>query len=354
MDAIRTTQAAIPIGPRAAISPALLQDVRDAWGLGTIADLAGLGDVGGTYNLNVRLQTDRGDVVMRVYRPWVQPERLLAVQSLRESLWQDGVPVITPLLRPDGTTMLGWGDRLIEVEPWVSSDGGADSWARYQAAAIQLGSLHVALGQVRLPIPFVGAPVSNVLSEWTFADWLERTRRAVTNAPADLQRFAALHAIDEAERLRQRIAVPPRPVPIMQLTHGDFAHDNVRYFGPAPVAILDFDFADYRDRLTDVAYLAYWMFEHLQWDTPAAARDWGQVRQLIAGFGSTARHPLTPDEIRALPLFMATIPLNWMAEPWLMNDPVAAIGLVAPQLATSTWLVANQGDLAAMWSRDGH
>ena len=352
MDAISTTLTAISIGPRAAISPALLDDVRDAWGLGTIADLAGLGDVGGTYNLNVRLQTDRGDVVMRVYRPWVRPERLAAIQALRESLWQGGTPVITPLIRPDGTTMLSWGDRLIEVEPWVSSDGGADSWERYQAAAPQLGTLHVALRQVTLPIPFVRAPVSNVLSEATFVDWLARTQAAVDAAPPDLLRFAALHAIAEAGRLRQRIAALPRPAPIVHLTHGDFAHDNVRYFGPVPVAVLDFDFADHRDRLTDVAYLAYWMFEHLQWDVPAAARDWGQVSQLLRGFDSTADCPLTPDEIRVLPLLMATIPLNWVAEAWLMNDPVAAIGLVTPQLATSAWLLANQADLAAMWSSD--
>ncbi len=344
--------ATLSIGPRAAASTSLLKAVRDAWGLGTIVDLAGLGDVGGTYNLNVRLQTDRGDVVMRVYRPWVGPDRLAAVQALREALWRAGVPVITPLIRPDGSTMLAYGDRLIEVEPWVSSDGGADSWERYLAAAGDLGKLHLALRQVDLPVPFVPAPVSNVLSEEVFDDWLCRTRQSVANAPMSLERFAAQHSCDEAERLRRVIAAIPGTEPFMQLTHGDFAHENVRFFGAAPVAILDFDFADHRDRLSDIAHISYWMFEHLQWDTHAAARDWRQVSGIIAGFGATSGLPLTPDEIRRLPLMMATIPLTWVAEAWLLDDPVAAVGIVAPQLATVAWMLANHADLAAMWLDD--
>ena len=354
MDAMRAPVAGLPagmpVGPRAALSPALLDAARDGWGLGDIVELTELDDVGGTYNLNVRLQTDRGNVVMRVYRPWVRPERLAAVQSLREALWQQGVPVITPLVRPDGSAMLIRDDRLIELEPWVSSDGGADSWERYHAAAAELGRLHVALRAVRLPLPFVGAPVSNVLSEPTFADWLARTRRAVLAAPASPQRMAAMVACDVAARLRARLRAVPRPRPAMHLTHGDFGHENVRFFGPAPVAILDFDFADWRDRLTDVAYLSYWMFEQLEWSTPAALRDWRQVGAVIHGYGTASELPLSPDELRTLPLAMATIPLNWVAEAWLMDDPVAALALVTPQLATVQWMLEHHGDMATLWA----
>ncbi len=352
MEELFSTATSLAIGPRADVSVDLLEAVRDAWGLGTIVDMVSLVDVGGTYNLNVRLQTDRGDVVMRVYRPWVRPERLAAVQALREALWQVGIPVITPLVRPDGSTTLTHGDRQIEVEPWVSSDGGADSWERYQAAAIDLGRLHVALRQVELPVPFVSAPVSNVLSETVFEDWLSRTRQQVASVPTTPQRFAAQHACDEAARLRGAIARLPTQAPFVQLTHGDFAHENVRFFGAVPVAILDFDFADYRDRLSDIAYISYWMFEHLQWDTHAAKRDWQQVGGIIRGFGTTSGMPLTPDEIRRLPLMMATIPLNWVAEAWLLDDPVAAVGFVSPQLATSAWMIANHAELAAMWAVD--
>ena len=344
--------ATLSIGPRAAVSVSLLDAVRGAWGLGTIVDMTGLADVGGTYNLNVRLQTDRGDIVMRVYRPWVRPERLAAVQALREALWQAGVPVITPLVRPDGSTMLTFGDRLIEVEPWVSSDGGADSWERYLASAADLGRLHVALRQVELPVPFVPAPVSNVLSEAVFGDWLARTRWAVSSVPSNPRSLAALHACGEAERLRRTIAAIPMASPLMQLTHGDFADENIRFFGATPVAILDFDFADYRDRLSDIAYLCYWMFEYLQSGTPAAARDWRRVSGIIQGFGSTSGLPLTADEIRRLPLMMAIIPLNWVAEAWLKDDPVAAVGVVSPWLSTAAWMLANHADLAGMWLDD--
>ncbi len=204
-----------------------------------------------------------------------------------------------------------------------------------------------------MPVPFAPAPVSNVLSETTFDEWLSRTRHQIASVPANLHSFAALHACDEAERLRGLIeAIPRESAPFVQLTHGDFAHENVRFFGSAPVAILDFDFADYRDRLSDIAYISYWMFEHLQWDQHAAIRDWRQVGGIIRGFGTTSGMPLTQAEIRRLPLMMATIPLNWVAEAWLMDDPVAAVGIVSPQLTTSAWMIANHADLSAMWAAD--
>lgn len=351
MDAMHAISPWMALGPRASISPALIEATAEAWGLGAVDGIGASSDMGGTYNLNLRLQTDRGDVVMRVYRPWVGPGRLAAVQALRTALRGEGIPTLTPLRRRDGTTTLAVGDRLIEVEPWVSSDGGADSWDRYQAAAVHLGQLHCAFRSVRLPVPFVPAPISNVLTDQTFHGWLARSRLAVGAAPPSVARTEALRACDDAYRLRQLIgtASPPRPHHI-QLTHGDFGHENIRFFGPTPVALLDFDFADVRDRLTDVAYLAYWMFEYLQWDVPAPLRDWDQVAGLVQGYGTEADSPLTADELAALPLAMATIPLSWVAEAWLLTDPVVAIGYVTRQLEIATWLIEHRHALATRWS----
>ncbi len=335
---------------RARASPGLLAAVVDAWGLGAIDLTAPTVDMGGTYNLNLRLQSERGDVVVRVYRPWVSVARLTAVQGLRHALRQDGIPTIVPLVRPNGATTLQVDGRLIEVEPWVSSESGADTWERYIAAGAELGRLHAALRRVPILVPFPPAPASNVLAPHVFADWIDRTRLAIASAPLAIGAVDALAICDDAERLRAVIAGEPRPDHVVQLTHGDFAHENVRFFGNAPVAILDFDFLDVRDRITDLAYTTYWMFEHLQWDVPPAERDWWRAGDLIRGYADSCEIPLTAEELVWLPLAMATIPTTWVAEAWLMGDVLHAIGLVARQMETVAWLIDHRYDLARMWA----
>ncbi|HEV2529438.1 MAG TPA: phosphotransferase [Thermomicrobiales bacterium] len=335
---------------RARLSPDLLTAVATAWDLGEINVAAPTEDIGGSYNLNLRLQTDRGEVVVRVYRPWVTPDRLAAVQGLRHALRREAIPTIVPLSRSNGATALEWAGRLVEVEPWVSSESGADSWQRYVTAGAELGRLHAALRRIRVADPFPPAPVSSVIAPSVFADWIARARRAIAAAPLAPGAVDALATCDEAERLRTIITAEPRPGHIVQLTHGDFAHDNVRFFGTSPVAILDFDFIDTRDRITDLAYTTYWMFEHLQWDIPAAERDWWRAGDLVRGYAEASGIPLTAEELVWLPLAMATIPTTWVAETWLMGDVLEAIGLVARQMETVAWLINHRHDLAQMWA----
>src|ERR671932_574107 len=82
------------IGPRAVGSAELCDVVAAAYRLGTIQTVQ---DVWGTYNLNLRLQTDSGAYIVRVYRPWVTRERIETLQSTRTMLARAGFPAVTAL-----------------------------------------------------------------------------------------------------------------------------------------------------------------------------------------------------------------------------------------------------------------
>lgn len=342
--------AVTPLGPRAVNSAQLVAATRAAWGL---ADITGIDDLGGTYNLNLRLSTRRGNVVLRVYRPWVSPARLAATQAVRAALRHQGLPVLPPIPTPSGSMAIAIDDRLIEIEPWQPDDGGTTTRARLFAAAGLLGRLHDGLRTITPAVPFVPAPVSNDLSPAVFDDWLRRTHRAIMADPQTGQSGLALRATDEAAGIARSAPSISLGDGVRQLVHGDYGHENVRFIGAEATAIVDFDFLHEGERIVDLADLAFsphWMHEFGQLDRPPADRDWEIVPELIRRYDDASGEPLTNAEIAALPLAMAAVPLTWIAASWLLEDPAAAAALVAPELPTAAWLVENHRELAAMWT----
>ena len=338
-----------PVGPRARASPALIALARSRWDLG---DISAIDDLGGSYNLNLRLVTGRGTVVLRVYRPWVTPERLASVRSVREGLRRHGLPV-PPLVPSDsGEPAIALGGRLVEVEPWQPDDGGTDRPARWLAAAGSLGALQTALRAIGSPRAFVPPPVHNAPSPPVFDDWLGRTVAAIAAAPATRESGVALDACRVAGQLGAQIRQIPRPALPRQLVHGDYGHENVRFRGDVPSLIVDFDFLGVADRIADLADLAFsphWMGSFGQTHLAPPGRDWGAVSRLVQRHDATSDQPLTREEIAALPLAMASVPVNWIAAAWLQADPVAAVALVAPELDTAAWLVHHRRELAELW-----
>ncbi len=339
-----------PLGPRAIASPHLIAATRSAWDLG---DVAATEDLGGTYNLNLRLRTERGVMVLRVYRPWVTPERLAMTQRVRTALHRHGLPVLLPIPTRSGTMAISVGDRLLEMEPWQPDDGGTTDRDRLFAAATILGRLHDGLRGITLDVPFVSAPVSNDLSPAVFDDWLGRTVRAIASATRTEQTSLATRACREAERIAMTARAIPRETGPHQLVHGDYGHENVRFSGSIVTAVVDFDFLHQGARIVDLADLAFcphWMAEFGQSSRSPAERDWGIVAGIIRRYDAASRVPLSPAEIAALPLAMAAVPLNWIAASWLLDDPIAAVALIAPELPTAAWLIDHHRELAAQWA----
>jgi Ser/Thr protein kinase RdoA (MazF antagonist) len=351
MGTTHATPAPFQVGPRATATPGLIEVVRTAWHLGEVTEIV---DLGGTYNLNLRLRIERGNIVLRVYRPWVRPDRLAFVQSVRDGLRNHGLPVETALPTAEGSRSITSDHRLLEVESWWPDDGGTDSATRNVAAAGLLGRLHTALRATGSELPLVAAPVSNALSPTDFDGWLARTVRTITDVPGSDATARALRACRDVASIARDARHITRPALPRQLVHGDYGHGNVRFSGDTPSMIVDFDFLDTGERIVDLADLAFgphWMAPFGQLDRPPADRDWDAVARLIRQYDAASEEPLSDDEIAALPVAMAMVPLTWVAASWLQTDAVAAVNLVAPELTTAAWLLRHRGDLARIWSR---
>ena len=69
------------IGPRAEYSENLMREIAAYFALGNVLTQK---DLGGAYNLNLLLHSSTGDYVARIYRPWVNPDRLTFLQALNK------------------------------------------------------------------------------------------------------------------------------------------------------------------------------------------------------------------------------------------------------------------------------
>lgn len=332
-------------GPRASPSPAMVAEVAAHYRLG---EAVALRDLGGTYHLNLLLHTSHGRYVLRAYRPWVVEARLDLIQRVRAQLPASGLPAVPAVTAPDGSRVLRYDGRLIEVEHHFPNAGGADSWSRYESALPLLGRLHDALADITAGVVEPAPAVHNYAEPAAAAAGIAQTR-AVVAARGASDAVAACDAAaeymariqtwwDEGGRLLPRGAV-----------HGDFGADNLLYRDATPAAVLDFDFLDVHERSFDVAYSLYWAFERVEGDQSPADRSWHRVGDLLDRYSSAARTPLTPAERRAMPMQLARVPLYWFAEAALVPDPVAAVRQRIPTLAVARWLLDHWDDQPQPW-----
>lgn len=320
---------------------------REAWHLGEIRAARRLG---GTFDRTVSIRTETDAWVLQLAPRWVSQARLDSIQRVRNALTGFDVPVPQAVPIAGGRLQVIMDDWPAELMPWLPADGDIDRWSRLEAAAGLLARLHDALQRVDLS-GFVPPLVSNGIPSGDYAAWLDRTRAAIAATPADVaDRAAALAACDRAGKLHDQADARGVPVLPRQLTHGDYGHGNVLFRDDAPAGIIDFEFTGVRPRIADLADLAFtpqWRSAFGQVAIPPAARDWSYVGRLVRRYDARARTPLADTELAALPVAMARLPLVWVAQAGLHADPVAAARLVAPELATSAWLLDQRYHLHA-------
>ena len=78
-----------------------------------VARGAGWADIGGGFNLNLRIDAEP-PVVLRVHRPWVRRERVAGLRRLRERLGRTQVRVARPI-PISGCDLLRVADRWAEI-----------------------------------------------------------------------------------------------------------------------------------------------------------------------------------------------------------------------------------------------
>jgi Ser/Thr protein kinase RdoA (MazF antagonist) len=267
-----------------------------------LADGAGRADLGGEFNLNVRIDAAT-PVVLRVHRPWVVRARVVGLRRLRERLERTRVRVARPIPIL-GRDVLRVGDRWAEGEELFEHVQPQAGEATYVRLFEELGRVHAALRAVWEP-----GPPEPVDDHRTFAQLRQTVgftrRRLGPDSEGVVHRMRQLTR--ELSKLRGDVELPSAPI------HGDYKLGNVGELSDGSWVTFDLDFARVRERLYDIAGALH----HASLTGVAL-----EERRLLAAYERTAPEPLTRDEHRWLPGALALIPLHWAATAGLVGNSV--------------------------------
>lgn len=269
-----------------------------------VAGEAGWADIGGGFNLNVRIETAR-PVILRVHRPWVRRSRVAGLRRLRERLQQTQARVARPMTI-SGRDLLRVGDRWAEIEEFIDHLQPRAEEDSYIRLFEELGHLHTALKAVWEPSPPEPLDDHRTFGQLRYSVGFTRRRFGPRSEPV-VRRMRELTGT--LSTLRKEVELPITPI------HGDYKLGNVGELPDGSWATFDLDFARVRERVYDIAASV----NHV-----AQAGAWIELRQLLDAYERTAPEPLTPDEHRWLPGALALIPLHWAATAGLVGDSIHA------------------------------
>jgi Ser/Thr protein kinase RdoA (MazF antagonist) len=292
-------------GPRASPDDPAVSALIDR-----VARGAGWADIGGAFNLNVRIDA-QPPVVLRVHRPWVRRERVAGLRRLRERLQRTHVRVARPI-PISGCDLLRVADRWAEIEEFighVQPRAGEDSSVRLFE---ELGRLHTALTAVWEPSPPEPLDDHRTFGQLRYSVGFTRRRLGPGSEPV-VRRMRQLTR--ELSTLRKGVELPCTPI------HGDYKLSNAGELSDGSWATFDLDFARVRERLYDIAG----SLNHVAQSGPDGVGSSAaliELRRLLDAYEGTAPEPLTRDEHRWLPGALALVPLHWAATAGLVGDSI--------------------------------
>ena len=275
-----------------------------------VARGAGWADIGGGFNLNVRIDA-ASPVVLRVHRPWVRRGRVAGLRRLRERLQRTQVRVARPIPIAGGD-LLRVADRWAEIEEFIDHvrpRAGEDSYVRLFE---ELGRLHAALKEVWEPGPSEPLDDHRTLGQLRYSVGFTRRRLGPRSEPV-VRRMRQLTG--ELSKLREGLELPCAPI------QGDFKLGNAGELSDGSWATFDLDFVRVRERLYDVAG----SLNHVVQSGPDGVGppvELLEPRRLLDAYEGTAPEPLTPDEHRWLPGALALVPLHWAATAGLVGGDI--------------------------------
>ena len=267
-----------------------------------VARGAGWEDIGGGFNLNVRIDGEP-PVVLRVHRPWPRRARVAGLRRLRERLQATQVRVARPI-RISGRDLLRVADRWAELEEFighVQPPAGEDSYVRLFE---ELGLLHTALKAVWEPGPPEPLDDHRTLGQLRYSVGFTRRRLGPRSEPV-VRRMRQLTG--ELSKLRKEVELPSAPI------HGDYKLGNTGELSDGSWATFDLDFVRVRERVYDVAASLH----HL-----AHSGELLEPQRLLDAYEGTAPERLSLDEHRWLPGALALVPLHWAATAGLVGDDI--------------------------------
>ncbi len=302
-----TSPTALPrwFGPRASPDEPAVSAVIDR-----IANGAGWADIGGAFNLNVRVDAEP-PVVLRVHRPWVRRGRVLGLRRLRERLERTQVRVARPI-PISGCDLLRVADRWAELEEFIDHAPPRADEDSYVRLFEELGRLHTALNAVWEPGPPEPLDDHRTFGQLRYSVGFTRRRLGPRSEPV-VHRMRQLTR--ELSKLRNEVELPCAPI------HGDYRLANAGELSNGSWVTFDLDFARVRERLYDLAG----SLNHVVDSGPEGVGppvELLEPRRLLDAYERTAPGRLTRDEYRWLPGALALVPLHWAATAGLEGDSI--------------------------------
>jgi Ser/Thr protein kinase RdoA (MazF antagonist) len=294
-----TSPPALPrwFGPRASPDDPAVSALIDR-----IARGAGWADIGGEFDLNLRIDADP-PVVLRVHRPWVRRGRVAGLRRLRDRLQRTQVHVARPV-PISGSDLLRVADRWAELEEFIDHVQPRVEKDSHVRVFEELGRIHTALKAVWEPGPPEPLDDHRTFGQLRYSVGFTRRRLGARSEPV-VQRMRQLTG--ELSKLRKDVELPCAPI------HGDYKLGNAGELSDGSWVTFDLDFARVRERLYDVAASLH----HV-----APSGELLEPRRLLDAYESTAPEPLTRDEYRWLPGALALVPLHWAATAGLVGDGI--------------------------------
>ncbi len=263
-------------GPRASADDPAVSTL-----IARVARGAGWEDIGGEFNLNVRIDADP-PVVLRVHRPWVRRGRVAGLRRLRERLQRTQVRVARPA-RVSGRDLLRVADRWAELEEFIDHVQPRAGEGSYVRLFEELGRLHTALKAAWEPSPPEPLDDHRTFGQLRYSVGFTRRRLGPGGEPV-VRRMRQLAG--ELSKLRNGVELPCTPV------HGDYKLANAGELSDGSWATFDLDFARVRERLYDIAASLHHVAQNGELLEP---------QRLLDAYERTAPEPLTRDEHRWLP-----------------------------------------------------
>lgn len=201
-------------------------------------------DIGGAYNLNLRIDAEP-PFVLRVHRPWVRRGRVAGLRRLRERLQETNVRFAQPI-QVSGRDLVRVADRWAELEEFIDHARPRAQEATYVRLFEELGRVHTALKEVWEPGPpgLVHTHDDLTLGQVHYSVGFTGRTLGRGSEPV-VHRMRQLTA--ELASLRKEVELPQAPI------HGDYKLGNVGERSDGSWVSFDLDFARIRERVYDVA-----------------------------------------------------------------------------------------------------
>lgn len=278
-----------------------------------VAEGAGWADIGGEFNLNVRIDAEP-PVVLRVHRPWPRRGRVAGLRRLRERLQRTQVRVARPIPIA-GRDLVRVADRWAELEEFVDHVQPRADEDSYVRLFEELGHVHAAFTAAWEPGPpeMVNTHDDVTFGQLRYSIGFTRRRLGPRSQPV-VHRMRQLTG--ELSKLRNEVELPCAPI------HGDYKLGNVGELSDGSWATFDLDFARRRERLYDIAG----SLNHVAASGPDGVGppvELLEPRRLLDAYERTAPAPLTRDEHRWLPGALALVPLHWAATAGLVGGAIS-------------------------------